>query len=68
MKYTERPHDWAELTEGWLGDRLQEIRMLSQNGKPPKILDKINIGNELIEKIKGMGEKPVCGLGRIKKP
>ena len=64
MFYTEHPHDWAEITEDWLGDRLQEIRVLAHSGKPPKLLEKIAIGSSLIEKIKALGEKPVCGLGR----
>jgi hypothetical protein len=66
MKYTERPHDWAEITEEWLGERLKVIRVMSHNAKAPKVLEKIEIGKDLIEKIKGLGEKPVCGIGKLK--
>lgn len=67
MKYTINPFAWVEIVTDWLGeDKLQEIRVLSHSGKPPKLLEKIAIGEKLIEKIKDMGERPVCGLGRIK--
>lgn len=67
MFYGEHPHDWAELTYEWLGKRLNEIRVIANNARPPKILEKIAIGEDLIQKIKALGEKPICGIGKIKK-
>jgi len=67
MKYTVDPFGWVEIVTDWMGeDKLQELRVFSHSGKPPKIKEKIEIGNDLIEKIKAMGEKPVCGIGKIK--
>jgi len=67
MKYTQNPHDWADITKEWLGPRLDQLRVLANNGKPPKVLEKEIIGQDLIKAIKELGEKPVCGIGRIKK-
>ena len=68
MFYTERPHDWAEITEIWLGkERLDAIRFASRNGEPVKDPEKEIIGLKLIEQIKEMGLKPVCGIGKKRK-
>jgi len=65
MKFTADPFGWVEIVTDWMGeDKLQALRFLSHSGKPPKLLEKIAIGEALIEKIKELGEKPVCGLGK----
>ena len=62
--YTEHPHQWTEYTENKLGKRLDELWKMAQKAPAPKDHDKVEIGLELIDKIKAFGETPVCGLGR----
>jgi len=65
--YTERPHDWNDITLEWLGEkRLGEVRLLFNTGVGPKDAEKEKIGLDLIDKIKAMGEQPVCGIGKRK--
>ena len=65
MYFTDHPHEWADWTRQHLGyDTVERMAILSQ--RTDKLTDaaRVEIGERLMESIRMMGEKPVCGLGR----
>ena len=65
MWFTDHPHEWADWTRGYLGaDTVDALQAQAYAGDKLTDADKIAIGEDLIERIKAMGETPVCGIGR----
>lgn len=65
MYFTERPHEWTDWTRRQLGaDTVQALQERAACNDKLTDVDRIAIGEDLIERIRELGEKPVCGLGR----
>jgi hypothetical protein len=65
MWFTDHPHEWADWTRQHLGhDTVERMAVLSQCTDKITDADRVAIGERLMEGIRLMGEKPVCGLGR----
>lgn len=65
MRFTERPHEWADWTRRYLGsDTVAALQELAACNDTLTDADRIAIGEDLMRRIRELGETPVCGLGR----
>jgi len=65
MHFTVRPHDWADWTRKHLGaDTIAALQELAACNDTLTDADRIAIGEDLIRRIRELGEEPVCGIGR----
>lgn len=65
MYYTQRPFDWVDWCNKRLGsDTVEALRERANCTDKLIDADRIAIGEDLMRRIRELGEKPVCGLGR----
>lgn len=65
LHYTPRPFDWVDWCNKRLGsDTVQALR--ERAACTDKLIDaeRIAIGEDLMRRIRELGEEPVCGIGR----
>lgn len=65
MWFTDRPFDWVDWCNKKLGsDTVQALRERANSKDKLTDADRIAIGEDLIRRIRELGEEPVCGIGR----
>lgn len=65
MYFTERPHEWTDWTRRKLGsDTVKALQERAACNDTLTDTDRIAIGEDLIQRIRELGETPVCGIGR----